>query len=108
MVGLWNQILLGKALSDASRARLIGWLEACQTGPDRLPKATPPEQHWRIGHKTGSGATTLGDVAILTPGDGHPVLIAVYLEAQDALSGRLDSAIAEAGRIALGQLRNKT
>jgi beta-lactamase class A len=108
MVGLWNRILLGKALSDASTARLLGWLEACQTGPKRLPMAIPADRHWRIGHKTGSGSTTLGDVAIMTPGDGFPILIAVYLNVPDALSGRFESDIADAGRIAFGQLRNKT
>ena len=108
MVGLWDRILMGGALSDASTTRLMGWLEACQTGPKRLPKAMPTEQHWRIGHKTGSGSTTLGDVAIMTPGDGHRILIAVYLNVPDALSGRFEDDMAEAGRIALAHLRNKT
>ena len=108
MIGLWDRILLGGALSDASTGRLLGWLEACQTGPRRLPMAMRSEQHWRIGHKTGSGSTTLGDVALMTPGDGHRILIAVYLDVPDALSGRFEDAMAEAGRVALGQLRNKT
>ena len=108
MVGLWNRILLGKALTGAATARLLAWLEACQTGAKRLPMALPAGRHWRIGHKTGSGGTTLGDVAILTPDAGAPILIAVYLNAADALSGRLESDMAEAGRIALGQLRNQT
>jgi len=44
----------------------------------------------------------------MTPGDGFPILIAVYLNVPDALSGRFESDIADAGRIAFGQLRNKT
>jgi beta-lactamase class A len=108
MVGLWRKILLGDALSAPSREHLKTWLYACQTGAARLPKALPPEHHWRIGHKTGSGSTTLGDVAIIQPGEGLPILIAVYLEVPHAGSSAHEAAIAEAGRVALRHFRNMT
>lgn len=102
MAGLWRTLLSGRALAPASRARLLDWLEACQTGPGRLKAATPAG--WRIGHKTGTGRTTLGDVAILIPPAGAPVFMACYLEAPDALHRPYDAAMAEAGRLALGLL----
>jgi beta-lactamase class A len=98
MTGLWRRLLLRDALSPASRTRLKGWLEATSTGPQRLPAATP--RGWTLGHKTGSGRTTIGDVGIATPPGGRPILIAVYLETSGALGRPHDDAIAEAARIA--------
>jgi beta-lactamase class A len=100
MAGLWRTILLGHALSPASRRRLMDWLEACQTGPARLKSITPAG--WRIGHKTGAGSTTIGDVAILTRPGRPPILIAAYLDAPGQLDHPHDDAIARAGRLALG------
>ena len=99
VVGLWRRLLLGDALSPASRRRLVGWLDDCKTGPGRLMAITPAG--WTIGHKTGSGRTTIGDVAILTPPARAPILIAVYFETPGARSNTHDDAIAQAGRMAL-------
>ena len=106
MVRLWNHLLLGKALSVSSRQQLRDWLAACQTGAARLPAALSKTEHWQIGHKTGSGSTTIGDVAIVQPAEGLPILIAVYLNVPHAPSDLHDAAIAEAGRIALRRFRN--
>ena len=103
MAGLWRKILVGGALSTASRERMMDWLAACQTGAARLPTVTPPG--WRIGHKTGSGRTTIGDIAMLSPPTGAPVLIAVYFECAGVPDARRDSAIADAGRLALKLLK---
>ena len=92
MVGLWRKLLLGDALSPASRGRLVGWLGACKTGPQRLMAITPVG--WTIGHKTGSGPTTIGDVAILTPPGRPPILIAAYFEIPGGRSNSHDEAIA--------------
>ncbi|HEY2659898.1 MAG TPA: class A beta-lactamase [Caulobacteraceae bacterium] len=102
MAGLWRKLLLQDVLSTASRDRLNAWLEACQTGGARLKAATP--KGWRIGHKTGSGSTTIGDVAIMTPPGRPPILIAVYLNVAGASSNPHDEAIAEAARLALSIL----
>jgi beta-lactamase class A len=104
MTGLWRTILFGKALSPPSLARLNAWLEACSTSPNRLKAATPPG--WRIGHKTGLGSTTAGDVAVWTPPTGHPILLAVYLEVPNALDNSHDDAFADAGRLALSVLKD--
>ena len=102
MTGLWHKILFGKALSDPSLAKLTGWLEACSTSPNRLKAATPAG--WRVGHKTGLGSTTAGDVAVWTPPVGAPVLIAVYLEAPGMLDNSHDDAFVQVGRLALSHI----
>ena len=99
MVRLWEQLLLRDGLSKASQVRLSGWHEACQTGGGRLPAATP--KGWIIGHKTGSGATTIGDVAVIAKPTlrAAPYLIAVYLDAPP--SDAHDTIIADVGRLVL-------
>ena len=105
MAGLWRKILFGKALSPHSLTLLTSWLDACSTSPNRLKAATPPG--WRIGHKTGLGSTTAGDVAVFTPprdARHRPIIIAVYLEVAGALDNSHDDAFAEVGRLALSRL----
>jgi len=102
MTGLWHKILFGKTLSDPSLARITGWLEACSTSPNRLKAATPPG--WKIGHKTGLGSTTAGDVAVFTPPTGAPILIAIYLNVAGTLDNSHDDAFAEVGRLALNHI----
>lgn len=77
MLGTMRAVLLGDALSEASRRRLTGWLLASTTGPTRLRAGLPKD--WRIGHKTGTGEGTANDIAIVWPGRRKPVLIASYL-----------------------------
>jgi len=102
MTGLWRHILFGEALSPASTARLSGWLEACATSPNRLKAATPTG--WRMGHKTGLGSTTAGDVAFFAPPTGAPILIAIYLNVAGTLDNSHDDAFAEVGRLALNHI----
>jgi beta-lactamase class A len=102
MTTVWRRLLFTDALSPSARGRLNAWLAACQTAPGRLKAATP--KGWMIGHKTGSGSTTLGDVAVWTPPAGAPILIAVYLDVPGALDHPHDDAFAEAGRLALSVL----
>ena len=107
MTGLWRNILFHNrmgvvyppVLTVQSAARLRDWLEACSTSPNRLKAITPAG--WRMGHKTGLGSTTAGDVAFFTKPGSSPILIAIYLEAPGMLDNSHDDAFAEAGRIVL-------
>ena len=86
MIGDLHRILFGDVLTPASRRRLMGWLLDCKTGETRLKAGLPPG--WRIAQKTGtlnhhperpdirSGA--YGDVGVLFPPTGEPILIAAY------------------------------
>ncbi len=77
MAGLLRALLLGDVLTEASLARLIGWLEGATTGRERLRAGLPAA--WRIGDKTGTGANgAVNDVAIAWPPGRGPILIACY------------------------------
>jgi beta-lactamase class A len=98
MVGLLRRLLVGKALSAASRERLIGWLVACETGKARLRAGLPPE--WRAGDKTGSGARgAANDIAILWPPRRPPILVACFVDAEDAKPAVRDAAHAAVGAL---------
>ncbi len=85
MLRLLDRLLYGPVLTAASRAHLMGWLIACDTGATRLKAGLPAG--WRIGHKTGTYTTdrptatdrnVMGDVGVLLPPAGAPVLIAAW------------------------------
>lgn len=91
-------LLLGDALSPASRAQLTDWLVANTTGAARLRGGLPPE--WRVGDKTGaSGNGVTNDIAIVWPPGRAPLLIAAYFAAPVA-SGTRNAVLAAVGRIA--------
>jgi beta-lactamase class A len=94
-------VLLGDTLSAASKAQLVGWLEATRTGDARLRAGLP--KGWRVGDKTGtSNNAVFNDVAIAWPPGRPPLLVTTYY-AETPLDGDAASAvIAEVGRIAAG------
>ncbi|WP_447723990.1 class A beta-lactamase [Sphingomonas koreensis] len=98
MLWLLNALLLGEALSPASRAKLTGWMEASPTGKDRLRAGLP--KTWRVGDKTGtSGEGYVNDVAIATPPGRKPILISCYMDAPG-----FDAASANAAHARVGEL----
>jgi len=97
MLGDVHTLLLGDALSDASRRRLTNWLLANRTGGDSLRAGLPSD--WREGDKTGSGDTATNDVAILWPPRRKPVLVAVYYESAKVSGKDRYAVLAEVGRI---------
>jgi beta-lactamase class A len=79
MVATLDALLLGEVLSEASRARLLGWMEANTTGDARIRAGIPAD--WKVGDRTGTGRNGTGStVAILMPPGRAPVLMAVYVE----------------------------
>lgn len=91
MVAAMRAMLFGTRLNAASRAQLIRWLVANKTGATRLRAGLP--RGWRVGDKTGTGATSANDVAVIWPHAGRPpLLVASYLT---------DSRAAEADRYAV-------
>jgi len=99
MVGLLRRLLVdGDALSTASRARLMSWLRGCQTCSRRLRAGLPAT--WAVGDKTGSGsAGAINDVAIATPPDRAPILIACFTSFSAAPLSTLEAAHADIGRL---------
>ena len=97
---LTRKLLLGDALSAASRARLEGWTVACETGLKRIRAGVP--QGWIVGDKTGTGGPVANDVAVLRPPDRAPIVVAAYLDAPDLSDDAREAVLREVGTIAAG------
>lgn len=92
-----SMLALGKALSPASRDRLVGWLVACKTGDARLRAGLP--RGWRVGDKTGSGERgTANDVAVIWPANRPPLVIAAYLTGATVDAATRDKVLAGVGK----------
>jgi beta-lactamase class A len=98
MTSTMQTLLLGDAaLGEASRQRLLGWLEATTTGVHRLRAGLPAG--WRIGHKTGTGGQgAANDVAILWPPGGAPILVSCFVLAPEVDDATRDAAHAAVAR----------
>ncbi|HEY1507195.1 MAG TPA: class A beta-lactamase [Stellaceae bacterium] len=97
MLGNLQKLLLGNALTPASRERLTRWMIANKTGDARLRAGWPHD--WRIGDKTGTGEHgTANDIAIAWPPGREPIVMAVYLTESTASPDRQNAAIAEVAR----------
>lgn len=81
----YARLLLGRALPDADRERLTGWLIANTTDGERFGKGLPDD--WILADKTGGGTSygVANDVGVVWPPDRPPLLLAV-------LSTKLDPA----------------
>lgn len=96
MVRLMQEVLVGDALSPASRERLLGWLRAAETGKRRLRAGLPRD--WLVGDKTGSGGRgSVNDVAIAVPPGRAPILIAAYMSGSTSTFEALEAGHAEVG-----------
>ncbi|MBN7136331.1 class A beta-lactamase [Lysobacter enzymogenes] len=96
MLASMRTLLLGDALSAASRRQLTDWLIANQTGDKRLRAGLPKD--WRIGDKTGSGNGTTNDIAIVWPQRRKPVFIATYLTQAQGEDDARSAILADAAR----------
>ena len=99
MLASMHEVLLGSALSAASRAQLLDWLRACSTGVEQLRAGLPAG--WSAGDKTGSGShDETNDVAIVWPPQRKPLLLAAYYAGSSADQAGRHAVLAEVGRIA--------
>jgi len=96
MIATMRTLLVGGTLSATSRQLLLGWLENCQTGRQRLRAGLPAS--WVVGDKTGTGDNgAVNDSAIASPPGRPPILIAAYLSGSGAAADALDAAHARLG-----------
>lgn len=92
-----QKLLLGNALSRASRDQLTRWMLNCETGLQSLRAGLPAD--WREGDKTGSGGTATNDVAILWPPQRKPLLVTAYYENAEAAAESRYAVLKEVGHI---------
>ena len=101
MAGAMQKVLVGDALSGASRSQLQTWLIGDKVGDKRLRAGLPPS--WRVGDKTGTGEHgSTNAVAIIWPPGRAPLIATVYytessapMEARNAIHKAIGGLIAE-------------
>lgn len=93
-----RRLVLGDALSAASRAQLTAWLVANKTGDARLRAGFPKD--WRVGDKTGTGNNgATNDIAVAWPAGRGPILVTVYYAEAPGTQEAHNAVVAEVGRI---------
>jgi len=105
MLRTMQKLVLGDALTPASRAWLQRWLVETSTGGQRLRAGVPG---WTVGDKTGTAGDsgTANDIGVLwPPGGGSPVLVTCYLTRSTASPAQRDAAIAQVARAVAAAVR---
>ena len=96
IAGSLRRLVLGDALSTASRQRLTAWLLADEVGGPLLRAGVPGD--WRIADRTGAGDHgTRGVVAVMWPPGRAPIVAAMYVTDTEATMIQRNRAIAELG-----------
>jgi beta-lactamase class A len=103
MAGNLRRLVVGEALSPASRALLRDWMVNCKTGANRLRGGLPAS--WTIGDKTGNnGKDASGDIAVVWPKPETPILIAAYTQGGTPNAAQIETAFARIGRMVAERL----
>lgn len=103
MAGNLKRLVVGDALSPASRERFTEWLINCKTGAKRLRGGLPKD--WRIGDKTGNnGKDAVGDIAVAWPKPDAPIVMAVYTQGGKPNATQHEQVFAAIGRMVAERL----
>lgn len=99
MVGTLQKIILGSALSQLSRGRLIQWMTASRDAAALRLRAGLPEG-WRIANKPGTweGIST-NDIGVLFPPNRAPIVVAAYLGKARGTVAKQEAILADVARI---------
>ena len=96
MAGNLRRFLLGKVLAPEARSKLLNWMIGCQTGANRLRGGLPSA--WQIADKTGNnGVDAAGDIAMVWPAPGTPIVVCVYTQGGTPSAPQLESTFREIG-----------
>lgn len=97
MLANLHKLLLGNALSAASRKQLTDWMLQNKTSDERLRAGVP--KTWRIADKTGTGDHgTYNDIGLLWPPQQKSVVLTIYLTGATCTSAQGSAAIADVAR----------
>lgn len=104
MLGTLRALLLGDALTSASRAKLEDWIDRNTTGGKLIRAGVPAG--WRVGDKTGRGAeNSINDIAIIRPPDRAPILLCIYFAESKLPTAAREAAVADATRVVADAFR---
>lgn len=99
-----RRLLLGNALSHASRIRLTTWMvEAKDAAAQRLRVSLPAG--WRIANKPGTweGIST-NDIGVIWPPHGGPIIVTAYLGEAPGSVGIQERILSDVARIVAGDV----
>jgi beta-lactamase class A len=97
MAELLSKIFTGHALTSASTKEIIGTMERCHTGNDRLRARLPATT--TVADKTGTLGGSLNDVGVITLPDGKgQVVCAVFIKKSDLPFADREKVIADIAR----------
>jgi len=103
MAGNLRRLVVGEALSPASRTLLTEWMVNCKTGANRLRGGLPTS--WTIGDKTGNnGKDASGDIAVVWPKPETPIPITAYTQGGTPNAAQIEAAFARIGRMVAERL----
>lgn len=99
-----QEYVLGDTLTVDEEEVVADWLTSTQTG-DTLVRANLPGE-WVVGDKSGAGGYgSRGDIAVIWPTEGEPIVIAVLSAREEEDAEYDDALIAEAAETAVSALR---
>jgi beta-lactamase class A len=99
-----NSVLLGNVLSRPSCDQLTRWMEANETGLDRLRANLPTG--WRVADKTGSNSShTTNDIAVIWPTAKPPIIITAYITQCAGPETKRAAMLREVGRLVVSSVR---
>ena len=104
---LMERLLCSDYLSGELRQQLLVWMNASETGLQRLRAGAP--QDWPAGDKTGTGANgAVNDVAIFFPPKQAPILMAVFMSGSTQSVAALSSVHAELSSLVLSHFQTQS
>ena len=99
IAGLARTLLLGRALTPASRDRLERWMAGNVPGKARLRAAFPAG--WQAADRTGTADGVCNDFALVRPPGRAPIVIAAYYEAKDSRLEQQEAVLRDVGSAVL-------
>ncbi|MCG7625077.1 class A beta-lactamase [Epibacterium sp. Ofav1-8] len=97
-------LLLGDALSEASRDQLAEWMRHGGVTGDLLRAAAP--EGWQVFDKSGSGSHTRNIIAVVTPEGSEPWVVALFISDAEVDFATRNAALKEIGNAIMAVIRD--
>ncbi|WP_245396537.1 class A beta-lactamase [Jiella sonneratiae] len=99
MAAQWQEMLLGDTLNEASRKRLADWMSHGGVTKALLRRNVP--DGWSVSDKSGAGDHTRNLVAMVTPPNRAPWIVAIFISDGNADFATRNAALQEIGAAAM-------
>ncbi|ROU00702.1 class A beta-lactamase [Marinobacter sp. R17] len=103
MIDTLQKLLLGDALTTSSRDQLVAWMSHGGVTQALLRDDAPSS--WKIADKSGSGDHNRNIVALITPDDGDPRIVTIYISDTDADFKARNAALKELGAAVIRMIK---